>query len=125
MPINSLPQKRKRVVKVGSKIVGYLEDNRFIKTVIGSRHKLRTPEAWCISADIFQREIMHNATQILIRDNESGFVYRTSVEDFARHSFEIQRGSFERQWALTLNHWQVTGNGQHQLSLWGGDGNVK
>jgi len=114
--------KEKRVVKVGDRIVGQIKDGKFVKTVIGSRHRLRCPPAWCISETIFRQEIEPSCREIVIRDVESGLAYRTSVENFRKHCFEIQRGSFERQLALTLNnHWQIIGGECHQLSLFGGE----
>ena len=46
--------------------------------------------------------------------------YECPTKVFAEHAFEIQRGNFEPQLALTLNHWEVKNNGHHQLGLWGG-----
>jgi len=111
--------KQRRPVKVNEKIIGTLEGNRFTKTVTGSKHMLRCPPAWCLSADMFEQEVKPYVTEIIIRDTESGLTYRVSTETFAEHCFEIQRGSFERQLGLPLNHWQVQGNGHRQLSLWG------
>lgn len=120
MSIDSVTQEHKKVLKVGNRVIGYFEGNRFIKSVVGSRHKLKFPPAYCLSAEVFE-QIKADISEIIVRDRESGLIYRSSVDNFTEHCFEIQRGSFERQLALTLNHWEVTRNGQHQPSLFGGE----
>ena len=112
--------KEQRLVRVNERIIGRLEDNKFIKSVIGSRHKLRRPEAWCLSAAAFNRDIQPFVDTIVIHDKESGITYQATVAVFIEHSFPIQRGNFEKQLALTLNHWEVKRNGHEQLGLWGG-----
>ena len=106
-------------IKAQGKIIGYLKDHTFIKRVQGSKHMLRKPPGWCISKQAFCEEILPNTENIIIEDVESGRIYECPTKLFAEHAFEIQRGNFEPQLALTLNHWEVRGNG-HQLSLWGG-----
>lgn len=115
--------KDKRPVKVGSKVVGCLEGSKFIKSVKGSRHKLRCPPAWAIDAEAFDSEIKPNATEIAVIDKETGLEYQCSVETFVRHSFRFNRG-FADQYALPLHLWHIQGNGHKQLSLWGGEGNA-
>ena len=55
------PQKRKAAIKVGDRVVGYLEGNgdkdKFTKSVVGSKHRLRCPPAWAIDAEVFDKEI--------------------------------------------------------------------
>lgn len=36
-------------VRAQGKIIGYLQDDAFIKRVQGSKHMLRKPPGWCIS----------------------------------------------------------------------------
>jgi hypothetical protein len=67
---------------------------------------------------------MPNTENIIVEDVESGLIYECPTEVFANHAFEIQRGNFEPQLALTLNYWKRRDNGHHQLSLWGGDANA-
>lgn len=114
--------KAKRVVKAGDKIVGHLIGNRFIKSVIGSKHRLRFPSAWAIDAKVFDSEIRPNATEIIVIDKEAGLEYHCSVETFDQLKEELDRG-FGKQYFLTLNHWVVRGTGNHQLKLWGGESN--
>jgi len=81
---------------------------------------LRKPPAWCVSKEAFCEEILPNTNRIIVEDTESGMTYECLTEDFAEHAFEIQRGNFEPQLALTLNHWEKQNNGYQQLTLWGG-----
>jgi len=106
-------------IEAEGRVIGYLEDHTFIKPVLGSKHRLRRPLAWAIDAEAFDREVKPNATKIVVRDRETGLEYHCLVEVFDRLKAELDRG-FGRQYFLTLNHWEVKGNGHHQLGLWGG-----
>lgn len=110
--------KNRELIKVGDKVVGYLKDNKFIKSVIGSKHRLRRPPAWAIDSNVFDEQIKPSAAEIVVMDRETGKTYHCSVETFDRLKRELSRG-FGRQYFLTLNHWQVEGN--RQLCLWGGE----
>ncbi|MFC1930346.1 hypothetical protein ACFLWE_00410 [Chloroflexota bacterium] len=120
--------KQKEPVWVGNKVIGYIEGNRFIKPVVGSKHKLRQPPAWAIDADVFDREVKPVCTQIVIVDKEAGTEYHATVETFDSLKGSFDRG-FGRQYFLTLNAWKThdngngSGNGHKQLSLFdaGGD----
>ena len=111
--------RKKKIVKVGEKIIGRLEDGIFYKHVRGSCHMLLKPRAWAIDAEAFDNEIKPNVTELVAIDKETGIEYHCPVEKFDRHKGELDRG-FGRQYFLTLNHWEARGNGHHQLSLWGG-----
>lgn len=111
-------------IKAQGKIIGYLQHHTFIKRVQGSKHMLRKPPAWCISKQAFCEEVLPKTENIIIEDTESGLIYECLTNVFAEHAFEIQRGNFEPQLALTLNHWEVKNNGFHQLGLWRGENNA-
>ena len=106
------------LIKVGGKAVGCLQDNKFIKSVIGSKHRLRRPSAWAIDSNVFDERIKPNAAEIVIMDRETGKAYHCSVKAFDRLKGELDRG-FGRQYFLTLSHWRIESNGHRQLSLWG------
>ena len=113
---------KRKTIKVGNKTIGNLEDNKFIKTVVGSKHQLKSPPAWAIDAQAFDNEVRSNVTEIVIKDKESGLEYHSSVEHFDKHKGTLDRG-FGKQYFLTLNYWEERGNGPYQLSLWGGGDN--
>jgi hypothetical protein len=110
-------------VKAQGKIIGYLQDHTFTKRVQGSKHMLRKPPGWCISKQAFIEEVMPQAKRIIVEDMENGSIYECRTEVFAENAFEIQRGNFEPQLALTLNYWERHGNGHRQLELWGSGDN--
>jgi hypothetical protein len=111
-------------IKAQGKIIGYLQDHTFVKRVQGSKHMLRKPPAWCISKKAFCEEVLPNTAKIIIEDVESGVTYECPTEVFADRAFEIQRGNFEPQLALTLSYWERHDNGHRQLRLFeGGDAN--
>ena len=140
MSLNTIKNHTRQTVKLpNGKIIGRFEENKFIKEVNGSKHKLRYPPAWAIDAEAFDEEIKFNATDIVVIDKETDIEYHASVKTFDRLKFELDRG-WGIQYALTLSHWQVEGdvgdypvvtgvneevNGDRQLSLfeWGGNGN--
>ena len=106
-------------IKAQGKIIGYLQNHTFVKPVTGSKHQLRCPPAWAVDAEAFDREVKPNVTELVVIDRETGLEYHCPVEAFDRLKGELDRG-FGRQYFLTLNHWEVRGNGHRQLSLWGG-----
>lgn len=113
--------KKTKIVRLNGKIIGRLEDGILSKHVRGSCHMLIRPRSWALDAEAFDKEVKPNATKIIIRDKETGLKYHCSVENFDRLKGELDRG-FGRQYFLTLNHWEMRGNGYHQLSFWeGGD----
>ena len=121
---NTHPEPVKTRIEAEGRVIGYLEDNCFRKRVVGSKHKLRKPPAWCISKQAFCEEVLPNTENIIIEDTESGLIYECLTKVFAEHAFEIQRGEFEPQLALVLRFWTVRRNGHHQLGLWGGGSNA-
>lgn len=108
-------------VKAQGKIIGFLQDHTFTKRVQGSKHMLRKPPGWCISKQAFIEEVMPRAEMIIVEDIENGSIYECRTEVFTENAFEIQRGNFEPQLALALKFWETRGNGEHQLSLFGGE----
>jgi hypothetical protein len=106
------------------KVIGRLEEGTFIKPVVGSKHRLRTPPAWAIDAEAFDQQVKPDAKAIIVLDKETGMKYQVTVETFDRLKGELDRG-WGRQYFLMLRYWQVEKNGNRQLSLfdWGGNGN--
>ena len=94
---------------VSGRYVGKVDGDTFKKFITGSKHILRTPRAIALSVESLTQAEQAGAREIAITDTESGLVYRASFAHFRRYSFELQRGGFEPQRALTLNRWNVTG----------------
>lgn len=118
MSLNVIKNPDKEFVKLpNGKIVGRFQENKFIKEVRGSKHKLKYPLAWAIDAEVFDNEIKPNATEILVIDKETDTKYRAPVDTFDRLKGEFDRG-WGRQYFLRLDYWKVEDNGNRQLSLW-------
>jgi hypothetical protein len=113
---------QKKPVKVDERVIGYLLNGTFYKSVIGSKHRLRHPPAYAVDAEVFDSEIKPNASEIVVIDRETGIEYHVSVVAFDRFKEELDRG-FGRQYYLTLSYWQVRGSGHTQLGFWE-EGNV-
>ena len=105
---------KKRVVKLGGKIIGTFDKNTFVKSVIGSKHRLRQPPAWAIDARVFDNEVKPNATEILVFDKEAGLKYRTSIEEFDSLKKKLDRG-FGKQYFLPIQYWTVEKSGEEKL----------
>jgi hypothetical protein len=121
MSLNIIKNPDKEFVKLpNGKVVGRFCENKFIKEVCGSRHKLKYPPAWAIDAEVFDREVKPNAAEIVVIDKETGVKYHASVDTFDRLKGELDRG-WGKQYFLKLNNWKVEDNGDRQLMFdWGG-----
>jgi hypothetical protein len=121
MSLNIIKNPDREFVKLpNGKVLGRFQENKFIKEVCGSKHRLRYPPAWAIDAEAFDREVKPNAAEIIVIDKETGTKYHAQVDTFDRLKGELDRG-WGRQYFLTLNHWEVENNGDRQLMFdWGG-----
>jgi hypothetical protein len=113
-------KKESNQIYSGGHVVGRVTGNIFLKTIQGSKHILRKPQAIAISIDALEAAERAGATTIQITDTETGVMYKSSVEHFRGHAFELDRG-FGPQLALTLEGWTRTRRGAlEQLGLFGG-----
>lgn len=103
----------KRPVWYGETVIGYLEGTIFTKPVLGSKHRLNTPRAWAIDAEVFDEEVMPNATHFVVLERETGRRYQCKVAEFDRLKGVMDRG-YGRQYYLTMNHWRVDGTKPEQ-----------
>jgi len=106
-------------VKAQGKTIGCLKGRTFVKSVIGSKHRLIRPPGWAIDAEAFDTQVKPNATEFVILDKESGLEYRCPVQTFDRLKRVLNRG-FGRQYYMVLSRSETGGNGHRQLSLWEG-----
>jgi hypothetical protein len=107
--INSTP------IYSGIKVVGQVKDGVFIKKVSASRHFLRRPPAIAFDVDSLNQAAANGAIQVQVADNETGFVYSTTMQHVQERGFEFDRG-FGRQIALVLSEWTKTQPGQLPFS---------
>ena len=95
-------------ITIKDKIVGYVEGEYFIKSVLGSKHKLRKPPAWAIDKEILLLLNKIGVKRVKIHDRETNETYITELKTFylSEKGFKITRGHGE-QVAVTLNNWTV------------------
>jgi hypothetical protein len=108
---------QKRCVMLDGRVVGEIDGNTFFKSVHASKHQLKSPPAWSIDADIFDKEIKPDCTQILIKDQETGNQYQCSIETFDQFKRNLDRG-YGHQYYLTIDRWDIETKGEKQLKLW-------
>ncbi len=97
---------QRRPVRAYGAVIGYIEGDRFIKHVVGSKHRLKVPPAWAIDADAFDNIIRGAVAELVILDTEDGSRYAIPVPDFDRLKRGMDRGH-GRQYFVTLAHWRV------------------
>lgn len=96
-------------ILVNGKTIGKVTAGAFCKVIHGSKHLLRSPRAIALSTASLDAAAAAGANTIAITDVETGLVYSCTMAHFKRQAFDLQRGHFEPQRALTLDHWDVTG----------------
>jgi len=79
-----------------------------LRKTIGAQHVLRNPPAIAFDAEHIQAAEEAGVKRMMVRDRDTGAVYRVSFEAFQAKSFEVNRG-FGQQRALALRHWQIEG----------------
>jgi len=99
----------KTPIFVNGKVIGKVIAGTFCKAVSGSKHFLRSPKAIALAATALADAEAAGATSIAITDIETGLTYAAALAHFRRYSFDMQRGKFEPQKALTLDRWDVSG----------------
>lgn len=98
------------LVKVGHRRVGEIVGDSFIKRVIGSKHMLRIPRAWCMDAGVFDEKVKPNCKKIIIKDTESGLTYKTSTNTFDAFKGVTDRG-YGKQYFLAMGRWNIVVDG--------------
>jgi len=108
----------------GDKTIGLIKNGVFIKSNWHSgRHLCFKHNAIGVDKEAFENYVLPYAQQIECHDRDKDITYTVSVKDFEAHCIEDNLG-WGIQLFCPLKFWQVTNNGHHQLSLWGGDGNA-
>ena len=92
-------------------VVGTLRGDTFYKSVYGSRHMLRKPQAWALDKQALEDAKRAGAVYVQIVDNETGTVYRAPVSHILEAGFDLNRG-YGSQIALPLAGWTRTIKGK-------------
>ncbi len=95
-------------IRVAGRHVGEVVSGVFKKRISGSRHMLHKPPALALSVESVTQAEQAGASEIQITDKETRRVYSCSFEYFKQNSFSIQRGSFEPQFALPIDKFDIT-----------------
>ena len=104
--------KNKFSIFANGRRVGHVVDGEFHKVISGSKHFLRKPKL-AIANDIAVLEDAKAAGAVwaVVRDRETGIVYKARVDHILKHGFEFDRG-WGRQVALPIeNGWIRSGRG--------------
>jgi hypothetical protein len=96
-------------IRAGGHVVGKVKQDKFIKTVDGSRHFLRVPPAICFDMKSLLDAERAGAVTVEVIDRETGRVYRATIQLVWDIGFKVSRG-FGDQIALPFNLWQVAGD---------------
>lgn len=99
----------------GRVMIGCIYDHKYIKRV-KTEHFMTKPPAIAIDKHEFIINIQPKCDRIFILDMDTKVFYSTSVDQFVRHSFYIERG-FGGQFALEMQYWGKNMGVAHQVSL--------
>ena len=103
-------------IRAGTKVIGHVEGDKFIKRVRGSKHMLRQPRGWALDILSLGDAERMGARTVEIEDTESGLTYSTSIALVWSKGLRLNRG-FGDQIALPLHLFTMSEAGTHQLAL--------
>lgn len=85
---------------------GYIDGDRYIKEVMGSKHQLRIPSpAWAFDAETMDSYIIpFGVKYITVIDRETQVRYTVNIDTFLKYRGVLDRGR-GRQYFLILEHW--------------------
>jgi hypothetical protein len=89
-------------------VIGRVVGDTFRKTIIGSKHLLRTPKAICFDRSTLRDAAAAGATCVEIFDSETRTIYKATLDTIHRCSFPVRRGHGD-QVGVTLDNWSING----------------
>ena len=95
----------KPVATASGRKMGVIVGRKFVKHIKGSEHLLRRPPAICYDVLPFDATIVRQCDWLLVTDVETGETYTTSIFEFEKHKFVIDRGH-GIQYGLELDYWE-------------------
>ena len=99
----------------GGQMIGCIYDRKYIKRV-KTEHFMNTPPAIAIDKYVFVKDIQPNCDRIFVLDTDTRIFYSTSVDQFVRHSFYLDRGH-RPQLALEMQYWGKNIGISHQVEM--------
>lgn len=107
-------------VYVGQKVIGYVQNGVFTKSVQASKHFLRRPRAIAFDVSTLHDAEQAGARRVEVKDTETGRVYQLPLSTVWAKGWRFNRG-FGEQWGVHLDHWFRPGEQvAEQPSLFGG-----
>jgi len=103
------------VIMGNGKICGHVIGKKYIKQ-IHSQHLMTVPPAIAIDKMVFVRHIQPQCDRIFILNVDNGEFFSTSVSNFLKNSFHLDR-KFGEQYAMALEFWSKNGGVVHQVAL--------
>ena len=98
------------------KMVGMLDKRVFTRAISGNNGMLRTPKAWAIQADTFDKDLRGKCDRIVFLDTDTQKRYVTTFREFDEHKVVLDRG-FGKQYYLTLEYFNTPSMLQGTLAL--------
>jgi hypothetical protein len=95
-------------IYAGNRVIGHVTGDTFHKSILGSKHILRTPRAICFDRSTLYDAAQAGATCAVIVDRERGTVYTATFATIRAYSFPVLRG-YGDQVGVPLDHWSING----------------
>lgn len=103
----------------GRRWVGQIDGQVLKKRVAGSRHLMRTLDAWGFQVEAVEEAQRKGIKVVKVEDTESGVVYKVSLNLLYQKGIRRDFGH-GMQVFLPRRLWDREAVGQHQLTLWVG-----
>ena len=103
------------VIMSNGKVCGHIIGKKYIKR-IHKEHLMEKPPAIAIDKDIFARFIQPQCDRIFILNMDSGEFYSSSVDNFTKNSFYLDR-HFGGQLAMGMQFWGINRGVVNQCKL--------
>jgi hypothetical protein len=99
---------RVNIHDASGRVVGYVRNRTFHKTITASRHLLRTPPSICFDVVSLHEVEAAHGQYIEVTDRENGTVWRAALGTVWAKGRRLDRGHGE-QWSLGLAWWAKDG----------------
>lgn len=94
------------ILLLGGRTVGQVIDGVLRKSVLRSRHLLRSRNAYVWDLAVLRVAVDLGATSVQVTDSEAGNVYRATMADLRAKGFPVSLGCGE-QWGLALPDFEL------------------
>ena len=91
------------------RIIGVLKNGVLTKKVYSNVHKLHIVDGYGIDKSAYETAVRHGATEIVIKEVDTGKIYKVDVKSFGDKAIEVNFG-YGKQLALAGSYFElVTG----------------